>query len=429
MRLLVLGAAVSGLAAARLGRRLGHPVLVYDQDPKAAAVAGLEGFATASGTWDPHLLAGMELVVVSPGIPERAPAITDTLEAGVRCWSEIEFGWHHLDFPVVAVTGTNGKTTVTGLTAAMLTASGLKTAALGNIGSPLCDAVGSGLDLAVVEVSSFQLRFVDAFHPVVAAITNLVPDHLDWHGSFARYLEAKAAIVARQTPGDLCVFDGDDDGASRIAARAPGRKLAVSGRGLPTGGAGVRDQMLVFSQGSVPQGDTTDPSFLLDLVMAGAAALETGATLEAVASEVAAFQPGPHRRTVVAERGGVTFIDDSKATNPHAAAAAIDAYRSVVLIAGGLAKGLDLRPLAEAPNVRRLIAIGTSAPELVEAAGDRGVWAATMEEAVRIAGAEARPGEVVLLAPGCASFDMFTDYRARGDSFATAVRLMLEEDR
>ena len=427
-RTLVLGAAVSGAAAARLARRLGHSVTVYDERPEALAGLLAEGFGTISGTWDVVDLTGVDLVVTSPGIPERARPIVDTLEAQVPLWSEIELAWRQLpgSTAVAAVTGTNGKTTVTGLIAAMLNASGIGTLAVGNIGAPLADMAHTAPDAVVIEVSSFQLHYSVSFRPDVAVVTNIAPDHLDWHGTFDRYLDAKARIVVNQRQDDVLVYCSDDEGARRLAERAPGRCVRVGMAGVSDDGYGVDDVggTLVLGAISVPFGDlrVTDGAFLADLGMAAAAASELGASPDAIVAVATAFTPSAHRRTVVGELGGVLFVDDSKATNPHAALTAIRDYPSVVLIAGGLAKGLDIRPLATEPNVRHVVAIGTSAADLVEAGGDRVTVADSMDAAVDIAAAHAVDGDVVLLAPGCASFDMFDSYGHRGDVFVEAVQ-------
>ncbi|MFB3050386.1 MAG: Mur ligase family protein, partial [Acidimicrobiia bacterium] len=180
-RLLVLGAGVSGMAASRLARREGASVTIYDEKPSAEALG--EGFAIANGGWDPVLLNGIDVVVASPGFSERSIPIVEALEWGIPVWSEIEYAWRHLQLPVIAITGTNGKTSVTEATAAMLDASGLNAPATGNIGAPLSDFTDDGYDALVVETSSFQLRFTETFHPLAAAITNVAADHLDWHGS------------------------------------------------------------------------------------------------------------------------------------------------------------------------------------------------------------------------------------------------------
>lgn len=427
MRILVLGAAVSGTAAARLGRRLGYSVTVYDQRPEAGAGLVAEGIGTVTGRWDPDILTGIDLVVSSPGVPLRAAPITDAREAGVPVWSEIEFAWRQLDALVVAVTGTNGKTTVTEATAAMLAASGISTAAVGNIGTPLSAVTEDAYDVIVVEVSSFQLELTDAFHPETAVLLNLAPDHLDWHPSYAAYVAAKARVFANQEANDLLIYDADDPGVGPVAARAPGRRHPVSGRSRPAGGSGPAAGSLHLPGVSVPLGSLTspDPMLVVDLAAAAVAAIEQGARAEAVAEVCRRFRPGSHRRERIAEVGQVVYVDDSKATNPHAALASIGSFKSVVLIAGGLSKGLDLDPLVRAPNVRFVVAIGTAAPSLIEAAGEnRSAFASTMDEAVSVAAGRAQAGDTVLLAPGCASFDMFEDYAARGSAFVTAVRAM-----
>jgi UDP-N-acetylmuramoylalanine--D-glutamate ligase len=432
--MLVLGAAVSGTAAARLGRRLGHSVTVYDQRAGAGASLVGEGIGVVTGRWDPDLLAGVDLVVTSPGFPLRASPITDAREAGVDVWSEIEFGWRHLATPVprmevIGITGTNGKTTTTEACAAMLAASGIATAAVGNIGTPLSAVVGEPYDVLVVEVSSFQLEFTEVFHPVTAVLLNIAPDHLDWHPSYAAYVAAKAKVVANQEASDLLVFDADDPGSAPVVARARGRRHPVSGRSRPAGGSGPAAGALHLPGTSVPLSalGSNDPALLVDLTAAAVAANDRGARPEAMAEVCRRFRPGSHRRELVGVVGGVSFVDDSKATNPHAALASISSFGSVVLIAGGLAKGLDLAPMAAATNVTHVVAIGTSAPALIEAAGaNRATEAVSMEEAVAIAAGLAEPGDTVLLAPGCASFDMFNDYAARGDAFAAAVKRMAE---
>lgn len=422
-RTLVLGSGVSGAAAARLALDLGQRVTVFDE----RRPSGVPGVAEAVGEWDASLLDGVDLVVTSPGFPERSAPVLDALEGGVELVGEVEFAWRHLPArPSVAVTGTNGKTTVTGLVSEMLERSGLAAPALGNIGTALAGAVSSPPDVLVIEVSSFQLRFVDSFHPSVAVITNLAPDHLDWHGSFANYEAAKGRIVTRQAPGDLTVFDADDPGATRLAGRSRARLAAVSGSRLPEGGAGVDGDSLVAGDALVPLGELAvdDAAFLFDLAAAAVAALEVGADPRQVAGVWRGFRPGAHRRTAVATIGGVDYVDDSKATNPHAALASIRSYSSVVLIAGGLAKGLDLSPLVAEPRVRRVIAIGESAAALEAVDPGRVERAGSMDDAVARASAVARPGDTVLLAPGCASFDMFESYAARGDAFADAVRIV-----
>jgi UDP-N-acetylmuramoylalanine--D-glutamate ligase len=437
MRLLVLGAAVSGSAAARLGKRLGYSVTVFDQRADAGMALVGEGIGVVTGRWDPDLLAGIGLVVASPGVPLRAAPITDAREAGIPVWSEVEFAWRNVSEPVprsnlVAITGTNGKTTTTEAVAAMLAASGISVAAVGNIGTPLSAVTEDDYQALALEVSSFQLELTEAFHPPTAILLNIAPDHLDWHPSYAGYVAAKAKIFANQQAGDLLVYDIDDSGALAQATRAPGRGHPVSGRARPAGGSGPANGFLHLPGIRVPLDSLPgrDPALLVDLTAAAVAAIDRGARPEAVADVTRRFQPGSHRREVIAESAGLTFVNDSKATNPHAALAAIDSFKSVVLIAGGLDKGLDITPLARAPNVRFVVAIGAAAKALVDAAGSgRASVADSMDDAVALAVRMAQPGDTVLLAPGCASFDMFDDYSARGDAFASAVRAVVSQDR
>lgn len=429
--MLVLGAAVSGTAAARLGHRRGYTVTVYDQRPEAGAPLLGEGVGLVTGRWDPDLLSGIDLVVTSPGVKQRASALTDAIEAGIPVWSEIEFAWRQLSVPVVAVTGTNGKTTVTEATAAMLAASGFATAAVGNIGTALSDVVDEPYDLLVVEVSSFQLEFTESFAPETAVLLNIAPDHLDWHPSLSSYTAAKSKVFALQQPHHLVVFDSDDPGASEAVAHAPSRRHPVSGRRRPEGGSGPRGDVLYIgaTQVALDALPSSDPSLMVDLTAAGVAALDRGARPEAVIEVCRRFRPGSHRRQIVAQADGVSFVNDSKATNPHAALASIRSFPSVVLIAGGLDKGLDIGPLAQEPNVKWVVAIGTAAPVLQAAAPDRSSAAATMAEAVADAENHAGAGDTVLLAPGCASFDMFDDYAARGAAFIDAVHAVVKKGR
>lgn len=421
-RALILGAGVSGLAAARLASSKGIGVTIYDADP-GPEVAGL-GFGVAGGAWDPILLNGMDLVIASPGFSERSDPVVDVLESGIPIWSEIEFAARHLQSPIAAVTGTNGKTSVTEATSAMLDASGLDAPATGNIGAPLSDFADDTYDVVVVEVSSFQLRFTEQFHPTAAAITNVAVDHIDWHGSAYAYRQAKARIYANQTTTDLLVYDSDDEGASLLAASAPSTLFPVSGTRVPAGGGGFDGKNLVVEEVAVDVSelDSRDPTHLVNLACAAALALRMGASADGVVQGAIGFRPGAHRRTLVTESGGVRWVNDSKATNPHAALASIRAAQGpVVLIAGGLAKGIDLAPLVDEENLKMLIGIGEAGPLLVEAAGEKGRLAGTMEIAVEVAGGVATPGDTVLLAPGCASFDQFSSYGARGERFTELV--------
>jgi UDP-N-acetylmuramoylalanine--D-glutamate ligase len=419
-RTLILGGAVSGRAAARLAVRLDHDVIVYDRDEAAVADLGPD-VAAVGGPWDRRLLIDRDLVVTSPGIPQDALPIVDCLATGIRFISEMEFGFQHLGSTCVAVTGTNGKTTVTATAAAMLDASGYDAIAAGNIGLALSDVAGAGHQVVVVEASSFQLQFIDTFHPAAAAILNIAPDHLDWHGSLSAYTATKRRIGENQDPGDIIVFDADDAPAAAAVAGLPARPIPVSGNRRPPTGNGPEGDELHIGDVSVPR-PALDNAFTMDLTAAATLAQHMGASPEAIEKVIAGFSTEVHRRTVIGEWGGVAWINDSKATNPHAALAAAAAYQSVVLIAGGRNKGLDLTALAQAPSVRILIALGEATDELRAATPpDKFYQADSLAHAVAVADEMAIAGDTVLLAPGCASFDMFDDYRERGRIFTTLV--------
>lgn len=431
MRALVIGVGASGEAAARRLQEEGAVVVVADDAPSEASLAraerlGVELVSSLDLAELERLVSSADVVVPSPGVPMGHPVFSLAAAAGVAVRGELELAWRGIRQPVVAVTGTNGKTTVTTLVAAMLESSGIKALAAGNIGPPLTEAAGSDVDVVVAEVSSFQLQFVDRFHPAVAVWLNLAPDHLDWHPDMKSYAAAKARIWARQTPDDVAVVNADDDVVIGCAASAPSRLVtfgleaaadySVSGGRLVGGGLDLL---------AVDEMARALPHDVSNALAAAAAATAVGATPSGVAEALRRFSGLAHRLALVGDSGGVRWYDDSKATNPHAAAASASAFESVVLLAGGRNKGLDLRALAEGagPGVRHVVALGEAAPEVESAfAGRCPVQrAASMVEAVSMASIAARPGDAVLLAPGCASFDWYDSYSARGDDFAAVV--------
>jgi UDP-N-acetylmuramoylalanine--D-glutamate ligase len=422
---LVVGLGVTGEAvAARL--ICGGDVTVVEDRPDGPGVAERAARLEALGV---HIAAGpgagelaalvraAGLVVPSPGVPEAHPVYGLAEAAGVPILSEIELAAtsaRELGRTLVAVTGTNGKTTVTTLIAAMLTAAGITATAAGNIGRPLIDAVDDPVEVVVAEVSSFQLRFTREFRPRVAVFLNAAQDHLDWHPSFAAYVAAKAKIFANQAGDDLLVYNLDDPAVAAAADAAPARRLGVSAS--DPGDLLVSDLL------------RTAPHDVANALAASAAARDLGASEEAIGHVLRSFPGLPHRTTPVGQTRGVTFVDDSKATNPHAALAAISGYDSVVLIAGGRNKGLDLSVLAtRADRMRAVVAIGEAAGEVAAAFEGRVPVskAGSMAEAVRVAAALARPGDTVLLSPACASFDWYPGYAARGDDFAACVSALI----
>ncbi len=437
MRVVVVGAGVAGLAAARVLTEEGADVSVTEQrdlSDLGAAAAELEAMGAtlvAGGHRESHL-EGASLVVTGPGVPERAAVLTWARDRGIPVWGEMELGARLCDVPYVAVTGTNGKSTTTGMIASCLRAAGIDAVGCGNIGHPFPIAAREGHDALVVECSSFQLQIQESLHPSVSVLLNLAPDHLDWHGSYPAYAAAKAKVYARQGPGDTHVGNRDDPEAAAVSSAAPCDVVWFRDGAPSAGEVGYEAGELVARLGDEARLGFVDgdrAGYRADAAAAAAAALAFGADPDAVRRGLADYEPLRHRGDVVALRDGVRFIDNSKATNVHAALAAIDRVDDAVLVAGGRAKGVDLTPLVtRAPRLRAVVAIGESAPDLVTAfdgACPTSV-AASIEDAVGEAFALARPGGVVLLAPACASWDQFLDYAERGDRFAAAARALSE---
>jgi UDP-N-acetylmuramoylalanine--D-glutamate ligase len=429
-RVLVLGLGVSGRSAARWLADQGASVVAADErpagelvlaelDPRVTVVCG-EGFP------DP---AGFDLVVPSPGVPPARYA------ARARsAWGDIELAGRALAVPIVAVTGTNGKSTVTLLLEALLRAAGLRAAAAGNIGAPALDLVGQPLDAAVLEVSSFQLETTERFRPRVAVILNATPDHQDRHGSFEAYVAAKARILDAQGPDDAAVLGRDDPAVWALAPRVRGRLFAFGRRGPFERGAWLDAGAIALADGERRWRVALDdvPLSGVDLENAAAALAAVAALgidpLRAAAG-LRGFRGLPHRSELVARRAGVTWIDDSKATNVGAALRALDRFEGPLLwLAGGRNKGLDFAPLAAAARgrVRTALLFGEAAGELERAlAGAVAIErVATLDAAVARAAALARPGDVVLLSPACASFDQFRSYAHRGERFRAAVEAL-----
>ncbi len=436
----VVGLQRTGAAVLRhlAGRR---PLVVVEDRPGAdAGYAGRAAAARRAGAQvveapddaaAARLGAGASLVVPSPGVPERHSLLAAALAAGVPVRSEIELAWRAARAPIVAVTGTNGKTTVTTLVAAALEASGRHAVAAGNVGFPLVEAVDADPDpdVLVAEVSSFQLRFTDAFRPSVAVVLNVDADHLDWHGSVDAYREAKARIFANQRDDDLLVVDLDDPVAGAFAGRAPARVQRVSASGAPGADWAVAGGWLTGPAGerlmAVSELPGRAPHQVANALAAAAAAIAAGAGPEATAAVLRRGAGLHHRVELVGQAGGVSYYDDSKATNPHATVAAVEGMDHVVLVAGGRNKGLDLRVLRRlAPRLRAVVAIGEAGPEVLDAFEGTGVPAepaSSMEAAVAAAARRARRGDSVILSPACASFDWYSDYAARGRDFAAEV--------
>ena len=446
---LVAGAGVSGLAAAAALAELGARVSVSDAVP--ARLADLPAGMRAARADDP-LPPGTALVVTGPGRRPDHPLVATAAAAGVPMVGEPELAWwlgaRRPDPPAwLAVTGTNGKTTTVGMLATILRAAGLDAVACGNIGYPLIDAVRAGHRVLAVELSSFQLHWSPSLRPAAGCVLNVAEDHLDWHGSMAAYAAAKARVL----DAPVAVAGVDDAAAARLLASAPSRRrVGVTLREPGPGQVGIAGAELVdraFAD-RVPLAPVAavhpgGPPGLTDALAAAALARAHGVAPAAVAAGLSAFRPGPHRSAEVASAGGVRFVDDSKATNPHAAAASLAAQPAgrIVWIVGGLLKGATVDDLVQrhAARLRAAVVIGTDRAEILgalarhaphvpvaevvpgeDAAVDRAADG-VMNEAVTRAAALARPGDVVLLAPAAASMDQFLDYADRGRAFAAAV--------
>ncbi len=434
-----LGATNRAVAAALVAR--GHQVTATDDHPtdqtrEAAGAIGVTLVEAPDESALRRLVAelrdGRGLVVPSPGLPDRHPVFAVAGELGVPTVTELDLAAAWDDRPVVAITGTNGKTTVTTMVTAMLQAAGIRCVDAGNNDLPLVSAIDDPEpEWFVVEASSFRLGRTHGWAPRVGTWLNLAPDHLDVHATHADYEAAKARIWQSQRTTDVAVGNLDDPVVARHLAVAPGRAVGYSldDRSAPYH---LDGDLLVGPDGALVVVDELPRSLTHDrsnALAAAATAEAAGCPRDAVVEVLRRFGPLPHRVAPVGTIGGVTFYDDSKATVPHATIAAVRGFDSVVLIAGGRNKGLDLGTLAEAaPHVRAVVAIGDAAPEVAAAFdGLRPVEVATsMPEAVATARRLAQPGDAVLLSPACASFDWYPNYAARGDDFAAAVHTLEE---
>jgi UDP-N-acetylmuramoylalanine--D-glutamate ligase len=444
-RVVVVGGARSGIAAAELLARRGADVTLTDLKltlPDDMRLAGL-GIRLELGSHENRTFESADLIVLSPGVPLRQTALDRARRAKVPIIGEVELAWRWLKGRVIAITGTKGKSTTTTLVGRILREAGLPATVAGNIGAPLAAEVEKSTPetLHVVEVSSFQLETTSTFRPWIAAITNLSADHLDRHANFQEYASAKAKVFANQGEGDWVVVNADDAPAMNLAerhAKAPRRLFAIDARlaegTLLEGGwlvertAGREDLPLL------PVSDVRliGRHLLSDVAAAAAIARLAGAPPEAIRKAVSEFGGLEHALEPVMVIAGIRFINDSKATNVESARRAIESFDGrLVPIIGGRFKGGDLKDLRPALQGRStaVIAIGEARAAIRQALGDMlaVVEAESMAEAVRAALAAAPPGGTVVLAPACASFDMFRDYAERGRVFKREVQKLAEE--
>ena len=448
---LVIGLGKSGVACCNVLAELGARVIVTDEKPVAEltariAEAGAHATFVAPASLD-AALAQVTSAVLSPGIPLTAAVVARVRAANVPIVGEIELAYRLCRAPIVAVTGTKGKSTVTALTGHLLAGAGKNVRVGGNIGNPLVSEVrGLGPnDWAVAEVSSFQLETVDRFKPRVAVLLNVAPDHLDRYASMEEYAAAKFRIFARQDESDAFVGNLDD---ARVAAlrneTARPLRAKQSWFTLAANRDGATMYLAngtIFYAPATPAAPPVEVASLTEIPIAGrhnvgnamaalSAAIAAGCEPRRLRTALASFRPMPHRLEPIAEIDGVLYVDDSKSTNPESTIAALRAYdRPIVLIAGGRAKGTPFAAMGTVvrERVKRLIAIGEAAGEVVACSGDTpSQRAGSMEEAVRAARDAAVAGDVVLLSPACASFDMFASAEDRGERFVRAVSALRE---
>lgn len=441
-KVLVVGLGKSGLAAALFLRRRGAQVTVSDVRSAQALGKDLpalldQGIAVEAGGHGLLTFRRQDLIVVSPGVPLNTPELAQVRNFGLPIIGEIELASQYLKGKTIAITGSNGKTTTTSLCGEILAAAKLPVAVGGNIGIPVIALVDDSREdgWSVLEISSFQLETTQTFRPDIAVILNVTPDHLDRHGSFENYVAAKEKIFANQGPDDVLVLNADDDVTHRAAARAKSRVYWFSAKRVVRQGAFVHDGAIVYRAS-----EQSAPEFILKLesiplkgshnvenvLAAVCAARLAGVEADVIRAAVENFRAVEHRLEFVASVSGVDYYNDSKATNVDAAIKAIAAFpQGIHLILGGKDKGSDyrtMRPLIQ-ERVRTVYTIGAAAEKItthLEGAAPL-VAAGTLEDALQKASEAAQPGDVVLLAPACSSFDQFENYEHRGRVFKELV--------
>ena len=460
LSVVVAGIGVSGFAAADALLGFGATVTIVDEregeaENDRARVLEILGAMVRLGPGSAARLPGnAQLVVTSPGWRPTAPLLVAAGREGVPIWGEVELAWRlrDLDRPVpwLAVTGTNGKTTTVRMLAEMLRASGLRATAAGNVGDPVVETVlhPQPYDVIALELSSYQLHWVTSMTARSAAVLNVAPDHLDWHGSLAAYTADKGRIYRGVQAA--CVYNVEDPETEELVRAADvtegARAIGVTS-GIPrVGMLGIVDGVLAdrafvaerqtaaAELGTVADLVSSAPHNVTNALAAAALARSIGVPPVAVRDGIRAFRPDPHRIAVVATVDGISYVDDSKATNPHAAQASLSGFEDVVWIAGGLAKGAEFDSLVPAvrDRLRGVVLIGADRALLAQALARHAPEVPVvevsetdndvMDRVVAEAAALARPGSTVLLAPACASMDMFGNYAVRGDAFAAAVR-------
>lgn len=450
-KVVVVGLARSGQAAAKLLLHLGAQVIGTDLKVREELGPSLDEIAQRGanlflGAHPTQVLEGADCLVVSPGVPEDTPFLSEAKRMNVPVIGEIEFAYSFLDpNAIVAVTGTNGKTTTTALVGAMLREDGRRAWIGGNMapGESLSEIAlkASPHDAIVVEVSTFQLETIERFRSHVGILTNIAPDHLDRHPDFQSYANLKARLFENQTQEDWAVLNGDDVNVAAATTDIHSRKVFFSRVGLPGQGVGLEGSSILTNLRArkrvlleVSEIRLRGMHNVENAMAAAGAALIVGASDKAICNALRGFQGVPHRLEQISKLRGVLFINNSMCTNPTAGARSLEAFsESIVLIAGGKDKGLDLQPFYKVilKKAKAVVLIGENARRMKSDLERTGftecTLAGTMEEAVRLAYLKAVSGDVVLLCPGCASFGLFRDFIDRGDQFRAAVKHLEQE--
>lgn len=449
-RVLIVGLARSGLAAAKVLKGLGARVIandIKDKDQLGEAYNELDsiGVEWALGITPGDYLDRVDLIVISPGIPIDAPFIKKAKGMGIEVISEVELAYRLCNAPIVAITGTNGKTTTTALVGQILKASQRKTHVVGNIGIPFVGIIArtEKEHIVVAEISSFQLEAVPTFHPKVAAVLNITEDHLNRHKTMENYIELKAGIFKNSDESDWVILNADDPLSMDLAEKTRAKVFCFSRTQGLEEGAWVEEGWIVLNIGKgkervckVEDVFIPGPHNLENALAASLIAGVVGVASQVIGEVLKVFPGVEHRIELVNTVEGITFYNDSKGTNIDAAIKAIESMTSpTVLIAGGYDKGSNFHPLIDAfeGTISHLVVLGQTADKIIDAARDKGFQDVyrvdTLEAGVKKAYSLALPGGNVLLSPACASWDMFKDFEERGRVFKEAVRLLKEEKR
>ncbi len=436
---LIIGLGRTGKSVARCVLAHGGRVRIADSQADAVASARTQSDMEIRSDDDADaLLRGVQLVIPSPGVPAKHPLLREAGRRRVTVQSEIEVAYQLLTCPVVAITGTNGKSTTTALLGEMMQRSGQETFIGGNLGTPLIDAVGTACAVAVAEISSFQLEWVKQFRPQIGVFLNLSEDHLDRHGSFEHYGQTKRRLFAQQQRSDWVVMNRDDARVQALCHGLPGRLFSFGWTpvtGDQSEGAWVGAETLVLRHAGREMHYAIDDIPLrgrhniANVMAAVSAATLWGVPPALIQSVLASFTGLPHRLELVAEKNGVAYINDSKGTNIDAVVQSLNSFSEpVILLAGGVEKGGDYRPLREVvqTKVKKLILFGQAQRSLRAALGQDTdtLLVNALDEAVQAAHRGAQAGDIVLLSPACASFDQFRNYAQRGEAFRAYVEAL-----